>query len=68
MQREEDQFARATGGNAHPPMPGHNHGQPPDDDGYDEDEDDEEYDEDEDDFDDEDEMVLFCLRVIELAY
>lgn len=62
MQREEDQYARATGGTVHPPMPGHNHSQPPEDDGYDEEEDDEEYDEDEEEFDEEDEMVHPFLR------
>jgi hypothetical protein len=61
MQREEDQYARATGGTAHTPIPGHNHNQPQEDDGYDEDEDDEEYDEDEEEFDEEDEMVHPCL-------
>lgn len=56
MQREEEaQYAAA--GMGHPPIQGHNHGPPLDDDGYDDDEDDEydsqEYDED----DEEDDMV-----------
>ena len=57
MQREEDQYARA--GLGHPPIPGHNHDQPADDDAFDDEEDDEEYDEDEEDFDEEDEMVCW---------
>ena len=55
MQREEDQYARA--GLSHPQAPGHNHIQPPDDDGYDDEEDDEEYDEEDEEFDEEDGMV-----------
>lgn len=61
MQREEEQFARA--GLNHPPIPGHNHNPPADDDGYDdeededEDEEDEEYDEDDEELEEDDELV-----------
>jgi len=58
MQREEDQYARA--GLGHPPIPGHNHDQPADEDTFDDEEDDEEYDEDDEEFDEEDEMVCTC--------
>ena len=56
MQREEEAQYAAADMN-HPSMPGHNHGPPLDDDGYDDDEDDEYDSQDYDEEEEEDEIV-----------